>query len=103
MVEVRVAQGVLRGNQRAGVFRFRGMPYAAPPVGELRWAPPAAPASWSGVRDATQFGHAAIQSVDNGAESGAEPKEDCLTVNVWSPTLDAGARLPVMVWIHGGG
>jgi len=103
MVEVRVAQGVLRGNQRAGVFRFRGMPYAAPPVGELRWAPPAAPASWSGVRDATQFGHAAIQTVDNGAELGAEPNEDCLTVNVWSPTLDAGARLPVMVWIHGGG
>jgi para-nitrobenzyl esterase len=103
MVEVRLEQGVVLGNQRAGVFRFRGMPYAAPPLGELRWAPPAPPESWVGVRDATEFGHAAIQTADNGAELGAEPSEDCLTVNVWSPTLDAGARLPVMVWIHGGG
>jgi para-nitrobenzyl esterase len=103
MVEVRVEQGVVRGNQRTGVFRFRGLPYAAPPLDALRWAPPAPPASWSGVRDATEFGHAAIQTADNGAELGAEPSEDCLTANVWSPTLDAGARLPVMVWIHGGG
>jgi para-nitrobenzyl esterase len=103
MADVRVEQGMVRGSQRDGVFRFRGIPYAAPPLGELRWAPPAPPESWAGVREATEFGHTAIQTADNGAGLGAEPSEDCLTVNVWSPTLDDGARLPVMVWIHGGG
>jgi len=103
MAEIRVEQGVVRGDQRGGVFRFRGLPYAAAPVGERRWAAPEPPPSWDGVREATEFGHAAIQMTDRRGELGAVPSEDCLNLNIWSPTLDAGARLPVMVWIHGGG
>jgi len=103
LAEIRVEQGVVRGDRRGGVFRFRGLPYAAAPVGERRWAAPAPPPSWDGVREATEFGHAAIQMADPRAELGAVPSEDCLNLNIWSPTLWASARLPVMVWIHGGG
>jgi Carboxylesterase family len=77
-------QGILEGNQRSGVFRFRGIPFAAPPVGERRWAAPQPPAAWDGVRDATQFGKAAIQTVDTGVDLGAQPSEDCLYLNVWT-------------------
>jgi para-nitrobenzyl esterase len=103
MTQVRVQQGLLEGNQKRGVFRFRGVPYAAPPVGDLRWAAPRPPAAWDGVRDATNFGNAAIQTVNTGMDLGAEQSEDCLFLNVWSATLDPQARQPVMVWIHGGG
>jgi para-nitrobenzyl esterase len=103
MTQVRIDQGILQGNQRNGVFRFRGIPYAAPPVGERRWAAPQPPPAWDGIRDATQFGNASIQTVDNGVDLGAQPNEDCLYLNVWSASLDPQARQPVMVWIHGGG
>jgi para-nitrobenzyl esterase len=103
MVQVRVEQGVLEGNRKQDVYRFRGVPYAAPPVGNLRWAAPQPPARWEGVRDATSFGNAAIQTVDTGANLGVEQSEDCLHLNVWTDTLDPLARRPVMVWIHGGG
>ncbi|MCA2241999.1 carboxylesterase family protein [Mycobacterium sp. WUMAC-067] len=100
---VRTAQGLVSGAEEGGIHRFLGIPYAAPPVGALRWAPPAPPAPWDGVRDATRFGNAAIQTVDTGFDPGAPQSEDCLYLNVWTSTLDSVARQPVMVWIHGGG
>jgi para-nitrobenzyl esterase len=103
VTRVRVEQGILEGNQKHGVFRFRGVPYAAPPIGNLRWAAPQSPASWDGVRDATNFGNAAIQTADTGEDLGGSQSEDCLYLNVWSSTVDPQAHQPVMVWIHGGG
>jgi para-nitrobenzyl esterase len=102
---VEIASGRLRGASRHGVLAFKGIPYAAPPVGPLRWQPPQPPAPWAGVRDATEYGCWAPQNrgaLDDvmGAEIGPQ-SEDCLTLNVWTPGLDG--RRPVMVWIHGGG
>lgn len=102
--EVEVAQGRLAGIEEDGVHRFLGVPYAAPPVGALRWAPPSPPLTWEGVRPARAFGAVAVQTVGGGPESAdARQSEDCLHLNVWTATLDADARGPVMVWIHGGG
>lgn len=99
----RLADGAaLRGASADGVQAFLGIPYAAPPVGALRWRPPQAPAAWSGERDATQFGPACPQGEDR--LYGLTPKlrrEDCLYLNVWTPAARA-APLPVMVWLHGG-
>ena len=103
MKNIRIEQGLVSGTQQNGVYQFLGMPYAAPPVGELRWQPPTPPVSWEGVRDATKFGNAAIQTRSTGFDPGAKQSEDCLYLNVWSPTLDPNARQPVMLWIHGGG
>ncbi|WP_334165271.1 carboxylesterase family protein, partial [Phenylobacterium sp.] len=88
---VKVAQGPVRGAVADGVATFQGIPFAAPPVGELRWRPPAPPAAWSAARDATRPGQDCTQS------------EDCLFLNVTAPAnARPGAKLPVMVWIHGG-
>jgi para-nitrobenzyl esterase len=104
---VAIGDGSLRGNVENGAGIFRGIPYAAPPVGDLRWRPPQPSVKWTGVRDASKFGLACPQSPGSpvmmvgpvGASS-----EDCLTLNVWKPAgVAAGAKLPVMVWIHGGG
>ena len=88
------------GTRADAVTVFKGIPFAAPPVGELRWRPPAAPACRSGITDASSFGPVCPQ-IHLGIVQG---NEDCLTLNVWVPKAPALPRpLPVMVWIHGGG
>lgn len=102
---VRIAQGRLRGLARDGVLEFRGIPYAAPPVGDLRFRPPAPPVPWEGERDGTVFGARSLQ-VPGGANAllgdrAEVTSEDCLFLNVVTPGCEG--RRPVMVWVHGGG
>ncbi len=100
---VRLDQGSLAGRMVPGgtVQAFLGIPYAAPPVGPLRWRPPQPARGWTGVRDATRPGFACMQAVPASAAYG--PSEDCLTLNVWTPGATGRRPLPVMVFIHGGG
>lgn len=90
--------------QRDGAYSFKGMPYAAAPVGNLRWAPPTVPACANGgeVQDARHFGSMCAQVRPLSSQGKVMGQEDCLFANVWTPTLQADAKLPVMVWIHGG-
>lgn len=102
---VRVHTGQLKGSVDGDVVAFKGVPFAAPPVGDLRWRPPQPAAAWSGVRAADQFGAICQQPADtrdNGVGRGPI-SEDCLTLNVWAPTQRSAGPLPVMVWIYGGG
>jgi para-nitrobenzyl esterase len=96
--------GVIAGEQLADLVAFRGIPYAAPPVGELRFRPAAAPACVPGVSERTTLGPRCVQLVKdkNGAVTDTIGDEDCLTLNVWTPGLDDAAR-PILVFIHGGG
>jgi para-nitrobenzyl esterase len=101
---VRLRSGSLQGDPLgASGAVFKGVPFAAPPVGPLRWREPMPDADWQGVRAATQYRSACAQS-DMGWNSSLVPtaSEDCLFLNVWTPRLDRAAHLPVMVWIHGG-
>ena len=103
--------GMLEGNQFGPSTRyaaFLGIPYAAPPVGNLRWRPPQPPASWQGVRQATKYGPACPQLPSPWLPEMLGRKqmstdEACLYLNVWTPNLERRAKLPVMVWVHGGG
>lgn len=101
---VAVDSGKLRGSEAAGVSSWKGIPFAAPPVGAHRWRAPQPHATWRGVRDATQYGHDCMQLPfpSDAAPLGTAPAEDCLYANVWRPARVA-KKLPVIVWIYGGG
>lgn len=98
---VRTADGFVRGVATLDKRNFAGIPYAAPPVGPLRWQPPQPVAPWQGVRDATKTGPRCLQGESGDVEFGKQTDEDCLTLNVWTPAPENTLR-PVMVWIHGG-
>ncbi len=105
-----VTQGTLSGRRRDQVASYLGIPYAAPPVGDLRWRPPAAPASWNGQRSADTFANECQQVLPNGAFRAwtaeylitGPASEDCLYLNLWTPARAANERLPVLVWFYGG-
>ena len=102
---VRTKAGALRGAVEDGVTVFRAVPYAAPPTGALRFAPPRPVAAWQGVRDAAKNGPIAPQGRSRLAHVMGDferpQSEDCLTLNIWTPGVDSAKR-PVLVWIHGG-
>ncbi|MBT2499173.1 carboxylesterase/lipase family protein [Agromyces sp. ISL-38] len=108
-LDVQVAGGMVRGVLEDGLLAWRGIPYAAPPLGDLRFAPPAEVVPWDGIRDASAFGPIAPQPFSyrliRPPSAVVPTAEDCLTVNVRAPVRDAGERtlLPVLVFIHGGG
>ncbi|QMW66741.1 carboxylesterase family protein [Mumia sp. ZJ1417] len=101
---VRTDKGQVRGEAKSMVTSFKGIPYAEPPVGNLRWKAPQSAESWRGVRDATEFGGSCVQG--SGWDPGYEEvtlTEDCLYLNVYRPTNSSKKKLPVFVWNHGGG
>lgn len=101
---VKDENGKLRGTIENGVASWKAIPFAAPPIGKLRWRAPQPAANWSGVRDATNYSNDCMQKPFGGdaAPLGTTPAEDCLYANVWKPAKATG-KLPVIVWIYGGG
>lgn len=97
--------GKIEGYSEKGIDIFKGIPYAEPPIGEFRFAPPREKESWEGVLDATQYGPRAIQGYTQLENffplKGIDSEADCLTLNIWTPSCDSEKR-PVMMWIHGG-
>jgi para-nitrobenzyl esterase len=100
---VKIAGGAVRGTTADGVVSFKGIPYAAPPVGDLRWREPMPVKAWQGVREANSFGPPCIQEIAAfNQEEGHGGKEDCLYLNVWTSDWPSKAPKAVMVWIYGG-
>ena len=102
---VKTRAGKIEGYEECGLFVFKGVPYAEPPVGALRWFPPQPVKPWDGVRSAKKFGPSALQNPMPGVFGTIElnhQSEGCLYLNVWTPGLD-NVRRPVFIWIHGGG
>src|SRR6202451_844556 len=97
--------GAVQGAPENGITAFRGIPYAAPPLGNLRWRAPQPVAKWTGVRAATEYGAdcAQLPFPSDAAPLGTSTNEDCLYVNVWTPAHMSDEKLPVLVWIYGGG
>jgi para-nitrobenzyl esterase len=106
-LDVKTQSGRVHGSMAASgdVRQFLGIPYAAPPIGDLRWKAPQPAAPWQGTREAMQFGHHCVQFTDykDMIFRDPGPSEDCLTLNVWAPAGAKRGSLPVMVWIYGGG
>ena len=102
--QVAVTGGVVQGVKTNNVIAFKGIPFAAPPVGDLRWRAPQAVQPWEGVLDANDYGNDCMQLPfpSDAAPLGKTPAEDCLYVNVWKPA-DANENTPVLVWFYGGG
>jgi para-nitrobenzyl esterase len=103
--EVNIESGALKGNVAGSVVAFKGIPFAAPPVGPNRWRPPQPVAPWNGTRSAEAFGSDCMQppSTDDPTPLATKPAEDCLYLNVWAPVERSTSGLPVMLWIYGGG
>lgn len=102
---VQTESGLVKGAVENGVLSFKGIPFAAPPVGPLRWRPPQPAASWKGIRPAVAFGADCLQVPfpSDAAPLGGKLSEDCLYLNIWRPAEPQAHPLPVMVWIYGGG
>ncbi len=96
---VKVGQGMLQGAYENGLTVYKGVPFAEPPVGKLRWHAPEPPVKWEGVKQATEFAPAPMQ----GGNPSSGKSEDCLYLNIWTPAKSAKEQIPVFVWIYGGG